>query len=330
MESPAKFRKPKTPKTPKTAQPQSQPPVAIVPTIVENPNDIIEAEGKEQEIKKYKNIAVFTFGRFNPPHIGHLRLFKTVHDVAKALKADYYIVPSPKDYTSEKSIDKMRKYPLTIAEKMDFLYDLYPTLREDDALINLSRNTPADGVRFGGWSAFSVVNKLIALGYEKIIFIVGQEDEAVPLKLGDVSNIVRETKDGRKQDVELQVYHLENAKAASEGQQLSEMNMSATDIRNIFTKGVPIEQPTPLEKFKSMYRECKYIGSFNDENLEKHFDTLGTVLTKTIPARATSGRRPRAEGDYSEPSVIRRARTAIGGKAKPGRTKAATAYPILS
>ena len=62
--------------------------------------------------------AVVSWGRFNPPTIGHEIVFKCASDLAKQNKGDFFIVPS-------KTIDK-QKNPLTIQEKISYLNKIFP------------------------------------------------------------------------------------------------------------------------------------------------------------------------------------------------------------
>ena len=68
----------------------------------------VEAKGKT---------AVFTFGRFNPPTVGHQKLLQKVHQVAKK-GGDAYIFGS---FTQEK-----KKNPLTHIQKMKYLKEMFP------------------------------------------------------------------------------------------------------------------------------------------------------------------------------------------------------------
>ena len=68
--------------------------------------------------KQYKNFvkeqtgnaAVFTFGRFNPPTIGHEKLLKVVENTAKIQKGDYFVFMSHSQ--------DAKKNPLSYNQKM--------------------------------------------------------------------------------------------------------------------------------------------------------------------------------------------------------------------
>ena len=62
--------------------------------------------------------AVFTFGRFNPPTIGHYKLIKQVEFVANNYRADMFVFPSQ----SQSS----KKDPLEFSEKVEFIKLSFP------------------------------------------------------------------------------------------------------------------------------------------------------------------------------------------------------------
>ena len=63
--------------------------------------------------------AVFTFGRMNPPTIGHEKLIKKVEQIAKSQRSKPHIFVS---HTSDK-----KKNPLLYADKIEFLSKAYGT-----------------------------------------------------------------------------------------------------------------------------------------------------------------------------------------------------------
>ena len=65
-----------------------------------------------------KDIAVFTFGRFNPPTIGHQKLLMKVRDLAEEEDGDFYVFGSF-------SKDKKRN-PLGHYNKMKYLVQMFP------------------------------------------------------------------------------------------------------------------------------------------------------------------------------------------------------------
>lgn len=68
---------------------------------------------------------VFTFGRFNPPTVGHKINFQYVRDLADKLGYDHIIYVSPKqDFTADEN--GIPKGPLTFEERVNYLQSLYP------------------------------------------------------------------------------------------------------------------------------------------------------------------------------------------------------------
>jgi nicotinic acid mononucleotide adenylyltransferase len=99
--------------------------------------------------------AVISWGRFNPPTIGHEIVFKFGNDLAKQNKADFFIVPT-------KTTDK-QKNPLTIQEKITYLNKIFPEYTNN--LINSSQiNTIIEAAKY-----FS--NK----GYKNLKLVVGSD-----------------------------------------------------------------------------------------------------------------------------------------------------------
>ena len=91
---------------------------------------------------------VFTFGRFQPPHIGHALLINNVLRLAKDLKADHYVVisascnddgkkkkwigtPAYAKQRTERTFTSCAKNenPLKIDRKLHYLQRMFPTVR---------------------------------------------------------------------------------------------------------------------------------------------------------------------------------------------------------
>ena len=76
----------------------------------------------EQFIKEAKGgTAVFTFGRFNPPTIGHEKLLTVLASTATKQRGEYYVFLSHSEDT--------KKNPLSYEHKMMFLKLMFPTHR---------------------------------------------------------------------------------------------------------------------------------------------------------------------------------------------------------
>ena len=110
----------------------------------------------EQLIKEVKGgTAVFTFGRFNPPTIGHEKLLKVLASTATKNDADKFI------YLSQSQDAK--KNPLSASQKSMFMKLMFPKHRRD----------------FPTTSARTAIEALVELyeqqKYSKVIMIVGSD-----------------------------------------------------------------------------------------------------------------------------------------------------------
>ena len=104
---------------------------------------IREAKGKS---------VVFSFGRMNPPTIGHSKLIIKVMSVAKTEGATPMIFPS-------KTEDK-KKNPLSFKTKVKVMKDVFGNVINTDTSIR----TP-----------FDVLDSLNNANYEKVVFVVGSD-----------------------------------------------------------------------------------------------------------------------------------------------------------
>ena len=99
-----------------------------------------------------RSTAVFAFGRFNPPTIGHQKLIGKVQDMTKALNGKGYI------FLSQKQNNKTD--PLTFKEKQDYIKMFYPNLAIGDA-----------GVK----TIIQALQKIQAEGRTQIVMIAGSD-----------------------------------------------------------------------------------------------------------------------------------------------------------
>ena len=93
---------------------------------------------------------VFTFGRFNPPTTGHMKLIEKIVKVAKQNSADYRIFLS-------RSQDS-KKNPLKLKDKVKYLKlsaPKYKSAIQSDEIINV----------------FDILVNLHEAGYEKVIMV---------------------------------------------------------------------------------------------------------------------------------------------------------------
>lgn len=99
--------------------------------------------------------AIISFGRFNPPTIGHEIVFKFGSDLAKQNKAEFFIIPT-------KTTDK-QKNPLTIQEKISYLNKIFPEYNS-----NILNNTNINTI-------FDTAKYLSEQGYKNLKVIVGSD-----------------------------------------------------------------------------------------------------------------------------------------------------------
>lgn len=98
---------------------------------------------------------VFTFGRFQPPTLGHVKLIQKVLDTAAELNADHYILVS-------NSVDNLTN-PLDVDTRIRMLEKISPTANIE----NIYNNPFIAFEDFGN------------NGYEKVILVAGSDREYV-------------------------------------------------------------------------------------------------------------------------------------------------------
>ena len=110
----------------------------------------------DQFIKEARgSTAVFTFGRFNPPTIGHEKLLNVVASTASKVRGDQYVFSSHSQ--------DAKKNPLTNDQKVVFMKMMFPKHR---------RSIMKTDVR----TAFEAVSELHSMNkYSKIVMVVGSD-----------------------------------------------------------------------------------------------------------------------------------------------------------
>jgi len=106
-------------------------------------------------VPKTKGTLTVAFGRFNPPHLGHLQLMDTAAAAAEQDQGDYLIVPS-------RSQDK-KKNPLDADTKVDFMRTMFP---QHSSKIANDQNTR---------TIFDVLKKAHNDGYTNIRIVGGAD-----------------------------------------------------------------------------------------------------------------------------------------------------------
>lgn len=100
---------------------------------------------------------VITFGRFNPPSIGHENLLASVQEQAEELEAEYRIYPS-------RSSDK-KQNPLDFKTKYNIMQHLFPDYAEN--IIDDAEN---------GDNIYDILQSLHDEGYHHVIIMCGDEN----------------------------------------------------------------------------------------------------------------------------------------------------------
>ena len=100
---------------------------------------------------------VITFGRFNPPSLGHENLINAVQEQAEELEAEYRIYPSR---TSDK-----KQNPLDFKTKYNILQHIFPDHAEN--IVNDPEN---------GDNIYDILTSLHDEGYEHVVIVCGDEN----------------------------------------------------------------------------------------------------------------------------------------------------------
>ena len=106
----------------------------------------------KEYLKEATGHVTFTFGRFNPPTIGHEKLIDKVHSVSKGA---YRI------YASQSSDPK--KNPLSYTDKIKFMRKMFP--RHARSIISDTKIK----------TAFDALDSLYQQGYRQVTFVVGSD-----------------------------------------------------------------------------------------------------------------------------------------------------------
>ena len=127
----------------------------------------VEQEPQQQEVQspdlaagpppvpKTKGTLTLAFGRFNPPHAGHLQLMDIAAQSAEAEESDYIIVPS-------RSQDA-KKNPLDADTKVSVMRQMFP--QHSERIVNDGANR----------TIFDVLKKAHNDGYTNVRIVAGQD-----------------------------------------------------------------------------------------------------------------------------------------------------------
>lgn len=106
-------------------------------------------------------IAVFSFGRFQPPTKGHMKLIQKVNETANKVKGDPFICVSQTTDGGISGPKNKGKNPLDWKTKIEFIKKMMPSVNIID---DISLKTP-----------FQVSEWLSSQGYSECIFVVGND-----------------------------------------------------------------------------------------------------------------------------------------------------------
>ena len=117
--------------------------------------EVAQSEPAFKPNKKNKGTLTIAFGRFNPPHLGHLQLMNTAANSVEGEKDNYVIVPS-------RSNDP-KKNPLDPNTKVDIMKSMFPQHSEN--IINDNNNR----------TIFDVLNAANNDGYANVRIVGGAD-----------------------------------------------------------------------------------------------------------------------------------------------------------
>ena len=128
-------------------------------------------ERQDQEQKETKEFTA-TFGRFNPPTIGHEKLFNKVEEVARG--GDFKIfVSQTHQNKNQRDEDKLFKDPIAYDDKVKFMKEMFPAY-ENDIVYDTNIRTLWD-----------ILTQAYDNGYTKFTLVVGDD------RLGSMTELIK-------------------------------------------------------------------------------------------------------------------------------------------
>ena len=104
--------------------------------------------------EKKGDTVIFTFGRFNPPTVGHEKLITAVQSVAKSKGGDFFVYPSHSQ--------DPKKNPLSQPQKIKYMKKMFPKYKR-----NIIAST--------GKTALAIASELYSKGYTNLVMVVGSD-----------------------------------------------------------------------------------------------------------------------------------------------------------
>ena len=158
-----------------------------------------------------RSTAVFAFGRFNPPTIGHKKLLDTLESAAKKANGKAYL------FLSHKQNNKTD--PLTHKEKSDYLKMFYPTVAIGDPAVK---------------TIIQALQKIQAEGRTRIVMIAGSD------RVGEFEKLLNQY-NGKPDKAGNELYKFDNIRVISAGErdpdQEGATGASASKARELANKG---------------------------------------------------------------------------------------------
>ena len=225
---------------------------------------------------------VLTFGRFNPPTMGHEQLIKTVIKVAKAYGGAEHRI-----YTSMSTDSK--KNPLPYVKKIKFLRKAFPS-------VNIIEDTDVITV-------FHALKKLSNDGYKKVILVVGSDR---------VKEFDRSIRRYINHSDKSKAYYFDEFKVVSAGERDPDAEgvsgMSASKMRGFvaqndlesFMLGVPSRMPKrdAISMFNNLKRHMNIREEIEfdfEENAEEIYEiSLQQRRKMSLVAKRTAKKRARS------------------------------------
>ena len=104
--------------------------------------------------EKKGDTVIFTFGRFNPPTVGHEKLITAVQSVAKSRGGDFFVYPSHSQ--------DPKKNPLNQSTKIKYMKKMFPKYKR-----NIVAST--------GKTALNIASELYDKNYTNLVMVVGSD-----------------------------------------------------------------------------------------------------------------------------------------------------------
>ena len=224
----------------------------------------IKTIGLGDLIEKNNNKVFFTFGRFQPPTIGHQILINSIENkiLENDNKADGYVFISKKQNDPLEKLNKKRdvkklrenialfpelvkkstlENPLSVYQKTYFLKKMYPNtnvrfintevckIQDDNYTINdidTSFYTPCGGI-------FNIVGRLVVAGYDDITMLVGSDRVEAFTKL--MNRINEKRLDEGKIPIKVEPVGMERDESEDSLRGMSGSKMRIASVMNDYT-----------------------------------------------------------------------------------------------